>query len=109
FNAIDYNPQLDQIMISTREFSELWIIDHSTTTAEAAGHTGGRSGKGGDILYRYGNPAAYNRGTRADQKFFYQHDAQWIEPGLPGAGNILVFNNGWNRVDGSSFSSVIEL
>jgi hypothetical protein len=108
FNAIDYNPELDQIMVSVREFSEVWIIDHSTTTAEAAGHTGGRSGRGGDILYRYGNPAAYNQGTRADQKFFYQHDAKWIEPGLPGAGNILVFNNGWNRSDGSNYSSVVE-
>jgi hypothetical protein len=108
FNAIDYNAQLDQIMISTREFSEVWIIDHSTTTAQAAGHRGGNSGMGGDILYRYGNPAAYDRGTRQDQKLFFQHDAQWIKPGLPGAGDIMVFNNGWNRVDGSDYSSVVE-
>ena len=32
-NALDYNPELDQIMLSARDFSELWIIDHSTTTA----------------------------------------------------------------------------
>ena len=57
-NAVDYNPELDQIVISVHEFSEIWIIDHSTTTAEAAGHTGGRSGKGGDLLYRWGNPAS---------------------------------------------------
>ena len=45
-NAVDYNPALDQILISIHEFSEIWIIDHSTTAAEAAGHTGGRSGRG---------------------------------------------------------------
>ncbi len=50
-NAIDYHPELDQIAISSRHFNEIWIIDHSTTTAEAAGHSGGRWGKGGDILY----------------------------------------------------------
>ena len=58
-NGIDYHPQFDQIMISIRNNSELWIIDHGTTTAEAKGHTGGRYGKGGDLLYRWGNPIQY--------------------------------------------------
>ena len=66
--------------ISVHEFSEIWIIDHSTTTAEAAGHTGGRSGKGGDLLYRWGNPRVYRAGTKADQTLFAQHNAQWIRP-----------------------------
>ena len=57
-NGVAYNPTLDQLMVSVHNFSELWIIDHSTTTAEAAGHKGGRSGKGGDLLYRWGNPRA---------------------------------------------------
>ena len=35
-NGIDYNPELDQIALSTRENSELWIIDHSASTEEAA-------------------------------------------------------------------------
>jgi len=104
-NSIDYNPQLDQIMLSIRGFNELWVIDHSTTTEEARGHTGGRYGHGGDLLYRWGNPAAYRRGTRADRQLFQQHDAQWIERGLPGAGNILIFNNGLER----GYSTIVEL
>lgn len=107
-NAIDYNPELDQIVMSARHFSEFWVIDHSTTTAEAAGHSGGNSGKGGDILYRWGNPQAYGAGDASDQKLFAQHDSQWIEPGLPGEGNFLVFNNGPGR-PGGNYSSVDEI
>jgi len=97
-NSIDYNPQLNQVMLSVRGCSELWIVDHSTTTQEARGSKGGRYGKGGDLLYRWGNPAAYNRGNTSDQMLFQQHDCQWIEPNCPGAGNILIFNNGLRRL-----------
>lgn len=107
-NSIDYNEKLDQIILSPRVFSEIWVIDHSTTTEEAAGHTGGNSGKGGDLLYRWGNQKAYGRGNASDQTLFFQHDAQWIEPGLSGEGNILVFNNGLRRSDGD-YSSVDEI
>jgi hypothetical protein len=107
-NGLDYNAELDQIVISIRSYSEFWVIDHSTTTEEAAGHTGGSSGKGGDLLYRWGNPAMYDRGTAVDRTLYFQHDAQWIRPGLPGAGNFLVFNNGTDR-PGGDFSSVDEL
>ena len=55
-NSIDYNPILDQIIISSQQLSEILIIDHSTTTNEAAGHSGGLYDKGGDFLYRWGNP-----------------------------------------------------
>jgi Arylsulfotransferase (ASST) len=107
-NAVSYNADLDQIMLSSPEFNEIWIIDHSTTEAEAAGHAGGRSGKGGDLLYRWGNPRAYRAGTVKDQKLFYQHNAQWIPPGFPGEGHLLVFNNGRRR-PGGAHSSVDEL
>ncbi|MBN1280390.1 MAG: aryl-sulfate sulfotransferase [Candidatus Thermoplasmatota archaeon] len=96
-NSIDYNEEFDQILLSAHNFNEVWVIDHSTTTLQAAGHTGGNSGKGGDLLYRWGNPQAYDRGTSSNKKLFGQHDATWIDPGLPGEGNILVFNNGVGR------------
>ncbi len=107
-NSIDYNPELDQIMLCVHEFSEVWIIDHSTTTEEAASHRGGRYGKGGDLLYRWGNPRAYRNGINADQRLYAQHCAHWIPKGVPGEGNMLVFNNGNGRPDGE-YSSVDEV
>jgi len=106
-NSVDYNPEFDQILIDVHNFNEVWVIDHSTTTEEAAGHTGGNYGKGGDLLYRWGNPESYDAGTASDQKLFFQHDATWIKPGYPGEGHILIFNNGNNRPSGQ-YSSVDE-
>ena len=107
-NAIDYNPDLDQIILTIPFWNEFWVIDHSTTSAEAAFHSGGRSGKGGDILYRWGNPQTYRAGNAADQKFYTFHDAHWIKPGYPGEGNIMVFHNGRGRPAGN-FSTVEEI
>jgi len=107
-NSVDYNPALDLILLSTPDLCEIWVIDHSTTTAEAKGSTGGRWKKGGDLLYRWGNPANWDAGTDADRQLFYQHQPEWIPEGLPGAGHVLVFNNGKER-PGKEYSSVDEL
>jgi hypothetical protein len=107
-NSVDYHPGFDQIVISSHNINEFWVIDHSTTTAEAASHSGGQSGMGGDFLYRWGNPEAYGRGTPANRMLWGQHDVQWIDDGRPGAGNFLLFNNGLNRPAGA-WSSIDEL
>lgn len=107
-NAIDHHAGLDQIALSVPELGEIWILDHSTTTAQAAGSSGGRSGRGGDLLYRWGNPAAYDRGEASPQRLFYQHDVRWIPKGWDGAGNLTIFNNGRDRPEGP-FSSVDEI
>jgi len=104
-NSIDYNPALDQIAVSVRGNSEVWIIDHSTTTAEAKSHSGGKRGKGGDLIYRWGNPACYGAGTKTEQRYFEQHDVEWVKTGYPGAGNMTCFNNGLGR---GNYSTVDE-
>lgn len=93
-NHVKYNAELDQILISVVDLSEVWIIDHSTTKAEAASHSGGKYGKGGDLLYRFGNPSAYKTGSTSDRLLYGQHGPVWIPKGYQGAGNLIVFNNG---------------
>ena len=96
-NAIDYHAGLDQIMLCVPYFNEIWIIDHSTSTSEAFGHTGGNAGMGGDLLYRMGNPQSYKNGTEDDQILFFPHDTHWANEFLPADhpdyNKILVFNN----------------
>lgn len=96
-NSIQFNEERDQIVLSSRNLSEIYIIDHSTTTAEAATSFGGNSNKGGDFLYRWGNPQAYKQGGDENQKLFGQHYAYFIEKDFAFEDNIIVFNNGNGR------------
>jgi hypothetical protein len=102
-NSVRYNAALDQIAVSVHNVNELWIIDHSTTKDEAKSHKGGKQGRGGDLLYRWGNAANYG-GSNANL-FSGQHDVEWIPDGLPGAGHILIFDNGLSR----NYSRVVEI
>ena len=104
-NSLQYNPDLDQILISCNGINEIHIIDHSTTTEEARTNTGGLRGKGGTLLYRWGNPEAYGQGNLADTKLFRQHYPVWIPPSYPDGGKIMLFNNGNSRPEGA-YSSI---
>lgn len=107
-NAIDYNEYLDQVMISIPTFSEVWVIDHSTTTEEAATSSGGNAAVGGELLYRWGNPEAYDQGGPEDRTLYYQHHAHWLdltlEPGDPDFGKMGAFSN---RLPGGESEVVI--
>jgi hypothetical protein len=101
-NGIAYDPEKDIIYLSANFYSEVWVIDHSTTTEEAASHTGGQYNKGGDLIYRFGNPMAY-KNTHGQRLFHNNHYPNLLE----GAdeGNMLIFSNGGDLMQ----STVYEL
>jgi hypothetical protein len=110
FNAIKYNADLDQIAFSSPNLSEIFIIDHSTTTQQAATHKGGRWGKGGDFLYRWGNPKNYQRGDSTNEQLFGQHDVRWIPKGYPGESDLTVYNNDIPYMgDSMNYSMIFEI
>jgi len=102
-NSIDYNAELDQIILSARAQNEIWILDHNITTEEAAGPKG-------DLLYRWGNRATYGQGEPGELQMGVNHNAQWIDDCCLGAGNILVFVNGTEGKysQENNHSSIIE-
>ncbi|MBK6808310.1 MAG: aryl-sulfate sulfotransferase [Sandaracinaceae bacterium] len=106
FNSVAYDEALDVILLSSHGLGEVLVLDHGTTTEEAATSSGGAHGYGGDLLYRWGNPANYGGGTIADQRLYGQHDATFVRSG--GTLSMLVFDNGLRRPAGA-FSSVDEL
>ncbi len=107
-NGLAYCPRRNLIVFTSRLLSELFVIDHGTTTQEAAAHTGGSRGKGGDFLYRWGNPANYD--STASAFVHVLHCPTWIPDNYPGGGNILFFHN--NMTGGfisTGSSQVIEI
>jgi hypothetical protein len=103
-NGIDYDANKDVIYLSVNFFSEVWVIDHSTTTAEAATGSGGNYGTGGDLVWRFGNPRAYDNmmgEVRGDRN----HYPNLLEDGVQGEGNMLLYVNGFAE----GVSTVYEL
>jgi predicted transcriptional regulator len=99
-NGLDYNANKDQIIFSSHYLNEAYVIDHSTTTTQAASHSGGNGGKGGDFLYRFGNPAAYGY---SGVTFDVIHDSHWIPEDCPNAGQMVAFHN-----NGGGSNSAVE-
>lgn len=101
FNSIDYNEALDQIVLSSWNDHEIYIIDHSTTLEEAAGSTGGKYGYGGDFLFRWGNPENY--GLSNEQRLLGQHNPRWIPENFERFGGMMsVYNNRYEELLGGS-------
>lgn len=101
-NGIAYDPTNDLIFLSVNFYSEIWVIDHSSTTEQAASSLGGNFGKGGDLVYRFGNPTAYNN-TEGERLFFNNHFPNLLTG--QEKGNILVYSNGQDK----NQSTVYEL
>lgn len=101
-NGIAYDKVNDVILLSANFYSEVWVIDHSTNTQEAASNSGGAYGKGGDLIYRFGNPMAY--GNTAGERMFYNNHFPNILKG-ENLGKLLIFSNG----NGLGQSTVFEL
>lgn len=88
-NGLSYNQELDVIAVSVNFYSEVWFIDHSTTTEQAKTSNGGNYNKGGDLIYRFGNPSTY--GSVNQQIFDFNHHPSFINNGSDFS--LLIFNN----------------
>lgn len=96
-NAVAYNPKLDQIIVSSRNLNEFYIIEHTSSTTISAGHSGGKYGMGGDFLYRWGCPSAYN--MTGPQQLFGQHSPYWLDTCSLTASRIMINNDGFHSGD----------
>ena len=92
-NGLGYDPDNDLIFISVNYFSEVWVVDHSTSTAEARGDSGGKFDKGGNLIYRFGNPEAYDNvnGTRLFDRIHFPNLLKKEGRQTP---NVLIYENG---------------
>ncbi len=85
-NGLTLDEDNDLLYLTVNFYSEVWVIDHSTTTEEAATSSGGNYSLGGDLVYRFGNPLAYD--NVGDVTLNRVH-----HPNLLDTGNMLVFGN----------------
>lgn len=96
-NGLNYLPERDLIALSINFYSEVWLIDHSTTTAEAGTGTGGTFNRGGDLVYRFGNQKVYGNPS-ASAVLDFNHHPTFINN--DGQLSVLIFNN--NDIGGQS-------
>ena len=121
-NSLDYNQDLDLIVINSVH-GEFYVIDHGNTfiSDDPTGSIALAATTAGDFKYRFGDPAKYDQGdppsvldnwekaTAGNKQLGGSHDIQWIKPGLPGAGNFLVFCNAQNLFELTPQSYIIEI
>jgi hypothetical protein len=129
-NSIDYNETLGQVVVNNSSNSEFYVIDHQGTfiPGDPAGSIAMAAGDAGDFLFRWGNPTVSDAGegmsyteeggaSDGDQQVFFSHDVQWIRPtayaegpALPGAGHLLIFDNGTRHLGtGYAYSALLEI
>ena len=108
-NSIDYNSELDQILLSCNSLDEIIIVDHSTTISESSSSDGGNSMQGGDILYRWGNPQNYTRDSSHIRSLSKQHDAEWVIQNEQQLNSIILFNNVLRTTQGKNYSTIYEI
>ncbi|MBS1792969.1 MAG: aryl-sulfate sulfotransferase [Acidobacteria bacterium] len=121
-NALDYNQNLDQIVINSVQ-GEFYVIDHGGTFIPgdpAASIVRAASGAG-DFLYRFGDPARYEQGakpsiledwtqsTNGNKQLGGAHHVSWIAPDLPGGGHLLIFDNAQYLSEHTPQSYVLEI
>jgi hypothetical protein len=121
-NSLDYNAELDQVVINSVQ-GELYIVDHGNTFIAGDPQTSIAKARGpaGDFLHRFGDPARYKQGdpprilenwdaaASGHKQMGGSHHAHWIKPGLPGAGHLMVFNNGQYLFERTPQSSILEI
>jgi len=121
-NSLDYNAERGHIVVNSVH-GEFYIIDHDGTfvAGDPRRSIELAAGSAGDFLYRFGDPARCGQGdpprilenwnvaTSGHKQIGGSHHVHWIRPSLPGAGHILIFNNGQYLFDRTSQSSVLEI
>jgi hypothetical protein len=121
-NSMDYNPESGHVVINSVQ-GELYVIDHDGTfvAGDAKAGIAKAAGPAGDFLYRFGDPARYKQGdpprvlenwdsaTSGHKQMGGAHDVHWIHAGLPGAGHLMIFNNGQYLYQRTPQSSALEI
>ncbi len=97
WNTANYHPtDPNKIVFNSRHMGESYIVDKTTKK----------------LIWRFGNPSVYGAGRApsfmddGDQLIWGPHHAHIIPPGHPGAGNMLILDNGWNRTAGNRTRSI---
>jgi len=121
-NSLDYNRDLDQVVINSVQ-GEFYIIDHGNTflAGNPSGSIALAATSAGDFLYRFGDPARYSQGSApsigtnwetassGNKQIGGSANVQWIAAGLPGAGHLLVFDNNQYLYQRTPQSYVFEI